>query len=201
MKTSRPLLIAFEGLDGSGKSTCVNWLSRQFDAEYITTPPASVRGFRDELIASFDCSQEAIQLFYLSTVFSASAQAAALLARGKSVVIDRYFLSTQAYAAFRGSTLRIDDIERYLLPADITVFLDVPLDVRRQRLHSRDVFTAEDRETLSESADFRLREEHFQRASRLVVGDFVCVDGSRPQEDVGRRVIAELGMRGWLDLP
>lgn len=199
MKTTRPLFIAFEGLDGSGKGTCANWISRQLDAEYITTPPASVRGFRDELITSFDGSQEAIQLFYLSTVFSASAQAAALLARGKSVVIDRYFLSTQAYAAFRASTLRVDDIERHLLPADITVFLDVPLDVRRQRLHARDVFTKEDRETLSEAADSRLREEHFRRSSLGVVGEFVRVNGSGTPEDVGDRVITEVSLRGWLD--
>lgn len=41
------------------------------------------------------------------------------------------FLSTQAYAAFRGSQLNLDDTSDLLEPADLTVFLDTPLEVRR----------------------------------------------------------------------
>ena len=125
------MLVVFEGLDGSGKTTCARLLADRLDAALLTTPCPEVRSFRDDLIRSYDGCQEAGQLFYLSTVFDASVRVRGLLRSGRSVVIDRYFLSTQAYAAFRGSQLNLDDTSDLLEPADLTVFLDTPLEVRR----------------------------------------------------------------------
>ena len=70
----------------------------------------------------------------------------------------RHFLSTQAYAAFRGSKLRLDDLGALLQPADLTFFLHADLEVRRMRLTTRGP-SAADRETLAIDADRRLRAE------------------------------------------
>lgn len=175
--TKRPLFIAFEGLDGSGKSTCAAGLARRLDATLLTTPSPEVRRYRDDLIRSLGASQEAHQLFYLATVFSASVAIRELLRSGRSVVLDRYFLSTQAYASFRGSQLALDEVQAMLLPADATVYMDVPLAVRRARLSQRGA-TAADLETITDTADQRLRHEHFRRATLEVVGRFVRVDGA-----------------------
>ena len=189
---SQPKFIVFEGLDGSGKSTCAAQLAEHIGAELMTTPSPRVRRYRDDLIETFGSSQEARQLFYLATVFAASDEVAALLQRGRTVVLDRYFLSTQAYAAFRGSQLAVDEVQQLLRPADVTVYMDTPLATRVARLHRRGT-SAADLETVTVEADARLREEHLQRAHLDVVGRFVRVEGDQGSpRDVLDRVLAEL---------
>ena len=173
----RPVFVVFEGLDGSGKSTCARSTAEALGAVYMTTPSERMRTYRDDIVQSYRNSQEAQQLFYLSTVFAASRDVEHLLASGRSVVLDRYFLSTQAYAAFRGTKLDIDDVQRFLLPASMTIFLDAPLAVRRSRLAERGA-SAADRETLQAGADVRLRELHFCLAGLPVVGRFLTLDSS-----------------------
>lgn len=182
-----PVFIVFEGLDGSGKSTCAKWVADELGAEFMTTPSLEMRAYREDIITSFAGCQEACQLFYLATVFAASARAGELLSGGRSVVLDRYFLSTQAYAAFRGSTLDLDTIARQLLPADITVILDVPLSTRRARVSKRGA-TVADRETMSPEADAALLRTHAERFGLPVVGRLLRLDGDRlsPGEVVSR---------------
>ncbi len=188
----RPTFIVFEGLDGSGKSTSAAQLAEQIGAELITTPSPGVRRYRDDLIASFGSSQEAKQLFYLATVFAASKQVSELLKQGRSVVLDRYFLSTQAYAAFRGSQLEVDDVQRLIRPADVTFYMDTSLATRITRLRCRGT-SAADLETITADADSRLREEHLQRAHLDVVGHFVIVSGDAGSpRDVLERIVVEL---------
>lgn len=192
MTLHRPTFIVFEGLDGSGKSTCAAQLAERIGAALMTTPSPRVRGFRDDLIESLGSSQEAKQLFYLATVFAASEEVSAQLMRGRSVVLDRYFLSTQAYAAFRGSRLEVDDVQRLLRPAYATIYMDTPLATRVARLHRRGT-SAADLETITADADCRLRDEHLRRAHLEVVGRFVRVPGDLGSPlDVLDRVVAEL---------
>lgn len=193
---SLPIFVVFEGLDGTGKSTCARLVAERLGAELLTTPSPEVRRYRDDLIECYAGSQEAAQLFYLSTVFAASDQIRGLLRQGTAVVLDRYFLSTQAYAAFRGSKLRVDDIAAHLLPATLTVFLDASLDVRRKRLAARGQ-SAADRETLVEEADVRLRAEHRARAQLPVVGRFLAIDTEvTSPEEVVEQVVSELASLG-----
>jgi dTMP kinase len=189
-----PVFVVFEGLDGSGKSTCARLVADQLDAVFMTTPSPSVRAYRDDLIASFAGNQEAAQLFYLATVFDASGRVGRYIDAGQSVVLDRYFLSTQAYAAFRGSSLRVDGIGDLLRPPDLTVFLDVPLEVRRERLAARGTTTA-DRETLTHEADARLLVEHRVRSQFESVGTYLEVDGTLAPEVIVARVLAVPGAR------
>lgn len=44
-RNGRPLFIAFEGLDGSGKTTCARQLATRIGAQYLTTPSPEVREF------------------------------------------------------------------------------------------------------------------------------------------------------------
>ena len=76
---SLPIFVVFEGLDGTGKSTCARLVAERLGAELLTTPSPEVRRYRDDLIECYAGSQEAAQLFYLSTVFAASDQIRGLL--------------------------------------------------------------------------------------------------------------------------
>lgn len=136
-----------------------------------------MRGFRDALIESFGGCQEAAHLFYLGTVFAASREIEALLARGQSVVLDRYFLSTQAYAAFRGSRVQLDETQGLLVPAHLTVLVEAPLSVRRARLIARGLSPA-DRETMEDEAEARLRAEHDRRLGLPVMGRVLRLDSA-----------------------
>lgn len=172
---ARPFFVVLEGLDGVGKSTCAALLASNLGAELLTTPAPPIRQYRDDIIASFGSCQEAAQLFYLSTVFAAADRVRSLLSDGRSVVMDRYFLSTQAYAEFRGSKLSLDALHTHLVPADLTIYLDAPLDVRRQRLAARNC-THEDRQTLTAAADDRLSALHARRSGLDVVGRWLRID-------------------------
>lgn len=192
MNLNRPTFIVFEGLDGSGKSTCAAELAKRTGATLLTTPSPDVRLYRDALVSSLGSSQEARQLFYLATVFTASEAVTSLLREGRSVVLDRYFLSTQAYAAFRGTRLRVDELERLLLPADLTAYIDTPLATRIARLNARGA-TAADRETVTIMSDARLRDEHRRRSHLGVLGRYVVVDGDRnTPSQVSDLIVAEL---------
>ncbi|TCJ14896.1 hypothetical protein EZJ19_08385 [Parasulfuritortus cantonensis] len=174
----RPVFIVFEGLDGAGKSSAAKRTACLLGAHYMTTPTQAVRIYRDEIIGSLKGNQEAAQLFYLATVMAASADVRALLASGQSVVLDRYFLSTQVYAEFRGSTLDVDDaVGKLLLPADLTVFLDAPWAVRQDRVLGRGC-SAADRETLSAFAHSQLLSGYERRANHQVTGRLVRIDSS-----------------------
>lgn len=190
-----PVFVVFEGLDGSGKSTCARRAAAVLGACYLKTPSGPLLDHRESIIASFNGSQEAAQLLYLASVVDASRIAKTHLAAGQSVVLDRYLLSTQVYAEFRGSTLHIDDaISEVLRAADLTVFLDAPLAVRRTRMSARShVVAADDAETLSESADLALREGYRRRFCLPVTGRALVLDSSRLDiNEIASAVAADL---------
>src|SRR6185369_6651424 len=97
-------LIAFEGLDGSGKSTQAALLieslrNRGFDTEYLSFPRTEEKGY-GEAIAMFlrgeFGSVESVHPYLIAALFAGDRAVAGpeihgWLANGKSVVVDRYF--------------------------------------------------------------------------------------------------------------
>jgi dTMP kinase len=189
---NEPLFVVFEGLDGAGKTTCARALAKAIGAQYMTTPPPEVRAVLTKVLDSLGDSQEARQLFYLATVFAAANQVRAALAAGTSVVMDRYFLSTQIYAEMRGSRLDLDGLGEQLLAADLTVYLDVPMPVRRARLFARHC-TPADRETLTPDINAGLRSRYLQKSALAVAGKFVrLANAAGSADELVERVIREI---------
>ena len=197
LKSKNPVFVVFEGLDGSGKSTIARLVAEKLNAKFITTPDEEIRKYRPAIIKSFSRNQEAAHLFYMSTVFNASRIADEYLAEGFSVVLDRYYLSTQAYASFRGSKLDLTDLEQMLRPADLTVYLDVLLNIRKERLSARGT-SPEDRETLTAKSDRQLREEHFGRICLPVTGKTQLLECSdQTPEEIALEVVEKIKAIGY----
>lgn len=192
---NNPAFVVFEGLDGSGKSACAKRTAEVLGAYYLKTPSGPLLDHRESIIASFEGSQEAAQLLYLASVANASRIVKSHLAAGRSVVLDRYLLSTQVYADFRGSTLKIDDaLSEVLRPADLTIYLDAPLAVRRRRIRERaTVVAASDAETLLDAADSSLCAGYRRRFGLAISGRVLVLDSSQLDIDqIACTVVAEL---------
>lgn len=194
--SNQAVFVVFEGLDGTGKTSCAKQTAKQLGAHYMTTPTLALRKHRDEIIGSFKGNQEAAQLFYLATVLAASDEAKSCLATGQSVVLDRYFLSTQVYAEFRGSVLDVDEsIGKLLLPADWTVFLEAALNVRQCRVHERGC-SAADSETLTPAANHALLRGYERRMQLPVTGLGIRVDTSAMSiQEISQRIITQISNR------
>lgn len=147
---TRGRLIAFEGLDQSGKQTQALRLRQaleahgrtvvSFDFPDYNTPigqeiGAALRGGR-----AFppDC----LQLLYVANRCEHRPAIEAALAAGQWVVCDRYLASSIAYGEAQGlDPAWLEIIQRVLPPADMTVLLDIAPEVAAARKQQhRDAF-------------------------------------------------------------
>ncbi len=151
----RGRLIVIEGLDGTGKSTLARLLAADLGATCLASPSAELRALRSGLDAVLEQTPRARQLFYAATVMHVSERAEPLLRSGLDVVVDRYLLSTLAYAELRGRALDLDDVCSQLAIPDFTLFLDCDDRLRAHRITRRGRETDEDRRSLLEGARLR----------------------------------------------
>jgi len=189
-----PAVIVLEGLDGVGKSTTARHLADLLDAELLATPGADLEPARSFLEPHLDAHPEARMLWYAATVVRASDRLRALRQAGRAAVVDRYFLSTLAYAELRGATLGLAEVERALLVPDLTFYLHAPHHVREARLHGRPRNTPEDRRTLAHTADARLHATFHRLGARPIAGCFHPVLAVADPDQVAQtiRVLAAL---------
>lgn len=190
--TAAGRLLVVEGLDGSGKTTLSRRLAERLGARWFTTPDSDLRPLRQGVEEALR-SPDARQLFYAASVVEVAARARAVLARGQDVVVDRYWLSTWAYGAERGTSLVLSEIEASLLPADLTVFLTAPRELRAQRMAARQKMTAADQRSLDPANEARLLARYRAGLQRPVAGRCVEIDTcTRDEDGVLARVLQTL---------
>ncbi len=181
-----PRFIVLEALDGVGKTTIAQGLAAALDAVAMNTPGDALRVLSGEVLAGLGPHQTARCLFYAGSVLARGAEARAIVDGGRSVVMDRYWLSTVAYARARGVSADLSGIEALVPPPDVTLLLTLDEGERRRRLATRGL-TAADRETLDPA--FRERVLAELRAPRGAgLGPSVDVDltGAPPAEALRR---------------
>jgi dTMP kinase len=192
------LLIAFEGGEGSGKTTQARltaiWL-RELGYDVVTThePGATKIGMRLRALlldtAHTGMSPHAEALMYAADRAEHVASVIApALERGAIVITDRYVDSSLAYQG-AGRNLPLDEIARFNWWAtggrtpDLTILLDMdPMAGLARRARSADRLEAE-------PADFHLRvREGFRALARAEPARYLVLDAARPAEEVTRNI-------------
>ena len=144
----RPLLITFEGLDGSGKSTQMQrvheWLQRSGVDSVVTHEPGGTPiGERIREIFLDHSADPMDDLVELLLVFASRRQHLTeviepALASGRHVLCDRFTDSSYAYqGAARGLSFelvdRVDEIATGRRRPDRTILFDLPAETARER--------------------------------------------------------------------
>lgn len=128
--------IALEGIDGSGKTTVCQILSKKIDAAMYKTPSWPFSDLRDVIDKTVDIKSRFY--FYLSSVIHASTEIDKLL-KHKHVVCDRYILSTLCYHRASESFFKsFDENQIDILQPGFTFFLNADYEVRMKRIAIRE---------------------------------------------------------------
>lgn len=183
MSQVSPLLVAIEGLDGCGKSTLARALADSNGAVFLRTPQDLDATTRTSMEAHCARSVLARMLFYSATVAAAAIEIRAALAAGRSVVVDRYWLSTVVYHRVMGSPCMLDEVADALPTADFTIFLHAPLEVRAQRVRSRGQATDADRWSLQPGPSQQIEDLYRELGRRPIAGRFIELDASQRTPD------------------
>jgi len=188
-----PMLIVLEGLDGCGKSTVARLVAQRLGARLCKTPDSSLDGARAQIEETFGARSPALTLFYASTVLAASDDARAELERGRTVVLDRYWMSTLAYARASGRDIDLEGVEPRLLPADLTVFLHANRLVRAERLGSRCQLSDHDLLSVNPAGEAALLATYRALAAHRIAGRVLVLDSTKESaRQIARRVCEEV---------
>lgn len=184
-------IVAFEGLDQSGKQTQAERLAATLRAEgrrveflsFPEYPTAIGREIGCALAGERDYAADTLQLLYIANRYEFRPRLLEWLEAGAVVICDRYLASSVAYGEAQG--LDPDwllTVQRYLPTPDITLVLDIPPEVSLQRKQAaRDKFER-DLPLLA-----RVRAS-YQRQARQP--GWVLIDGQQDVEAVTAKVSA-----------
>jgi dTMP kinase len=190
-------LIAFEGLDQSGKQTQAERLLAAFraaglGAEFLTFPEYTTSigiEIGHALQGDRHYDADTLQLLYIANRFEFRPQILQWLDAGHMVVCDRYLASSIAYGEAQGLDASwLTAIQRPLPPPSLTLLLDIPPDASLNRKQvARDKFER-DLPLLG-----RVRESYIRQAGRDT--GWVHLDGARDKDTVSAAVLTAVRSR------
>jgi dTMP kinase len=198
------LFLAFEGVEGAGKTTQVRLLAEHLRGQGLPVVVAREPGSTPlgERIRETTLNDAVLAIPARSELFLMLAARAAFveqvvrpaLAGGTVVIADRFELSTLAYQG-EGRGLPFEDIRRCNalatggLAPDATLLLDVDPDegARRQRAAGKALDRLE-----SEDADFHRRVARAYRSLAVAIPGVIRIDGRGSTSEVHGRVLMAL---------
>lgn len=200
------LFVAFEGVEGSGKTTqarlLAEWLERH-RIPYVAVREPGGTPLGEKLRQLLLHEGEVPAVVELMLLLAARAQLVERvirpgLAAGRVVVVDRYELSTLAYQAY-GRGLPVAEVRRLNeyatggLRPDLTLLLDVPPEegIARRERTGRQADRIE-----GAGAEFHRRVAEAYSLLAEMVSDVELVDGTEPAERIHGRVVKRL-CSGW----
>ena len=193
------LLLAFEGLDQSGKQTQAELLRDRIKEEghksRLVSFPDYGTSIGEEIARALagerDYDADVMQLLYVANRYERKPDLLRWLAGGLILVCDRYTASSVAYGeAFGLDPSWLTDMQKFLPPAALTVMLDVAPDTAVQR-------KAVDRDRYERDLALlaRVRDSYKRQAEQE---GWVVLDGERVKtaiaDDVFSAVASRLGL-------
>ncbi len=178
-------LIAFEGLDQSGKQTQAERLAaalrdRVHRVELLSFPDyeTAIGGEIGRALAGErEYAADVMQLLYVANRYEYRPRVESWLAAGTVVVCDRYLASSIAYGEAQGlDPAWLTSIQRYLPQPSLTVVLDIPPDASLARKRR-----ARDRYERDLALLGRVRDSYRRQAAQP---GWEMVDGHQPKDAV-----------------
>jgi dTMP kinase len=183
-------VIAFEGLDQSGKQTQSERLATVLrhhghQVEFLSFPDygtAIGTEIGQALNGERDYDPDTLQLLYIANRYEFRPQLREWLAAGAIVICDRYLASSVAYGEAQGlDPAWLCEVQRHLPQPMLTIVLDIPPDESLKRKHAaRDKFER-DLPLLS-----RVRASYQRQAT---APSWRLIDGRQPVDAVAAEVI------------
>ena len=185
------MLVAFEGLDQSGKETQARHLRARLEQEGRRVRSVSFPDYetpigqeiRRALAGERDFPADVMQLLYVANRFEYKPRLLSWLAARDIVVCDRYRASSIAYGESQGlDAAWLDDIQRHLPEADVTLVLDISPETAVARKSS-----GRDRYERDLGLLARVRESYRRQAA---LRGWVVIDAEQPRDAVAQAVAA-----------
>jgi dTMP kinase len=193
-------LIAFEGLDQSGKQTQAerlrDYVKTQGHKARLVSFPDYGTSIGEEIARALsnerDYGPDVMQLLYVANRYEKKDDLLRWLEGGLILVSDRYTASSVAYGeAFGLDAAWLTDMQKFLPPASLTILLDIAPDTAVQRKS-----VDRDRYERDLALQGRVRESYRRQAAAQ---NWVVIDGERSKDDIAADVIRAVQSR--LGLP
>ncbi len=188
---ARGHLIAFEGLDQSGKQTQAERLAAALSTAGRTVQLLSFPDYETAIGAEIgralrgerDYAADVMQLLYIANRYECRPRISATIASAGIVICDRYLASSIAYGEAQGLDARwLTDVQTHLPQPSLVILLDIvpEASLQRKRL-SRDRYER-DLALLD-----RVRASYRRQASQA---NWQLIDGARPKDEVTQEVFS-----------
>lgn len=190
------MLIAFEGLDQSGKQTQTRLLRDRiraagYKARVVSFPDYGT-AVGEELARALqgerDYGPEVMQLLYIANRYERRPDLERWQAAGIALVCDRYVASSIAYGEAQGlDPVWLAELQRFLPQPDLTILLDVAPETAVTRKA-----VGRDRYERDRALQARVRDSYLRQAQQPA---WLRVDGERSVPDVAAAIGAEVEPR------
>ena len=189
-------LIAFEGLDQSGKQTQAellrDYLKAQGRKARLVSFPDYGTSIGEEIARALsnerDYDADVMQLLYVANRYEKKADLTRWIEGGLILVADRYTASSVAYGeAFGLDAAWLTDMQRFLPPAVLTILLDIAPETAVKRKS-----TDRDRYERDLAMQARVRESYHRQAKAQ---GWIVLDGERAKDLIAADVISAVGPR------
>jgi len=190
------MLIAFEGLDQSGKATQArrlrDWLRATGDKARVISFPDYGTSIGEEIARALQGEREygpdVMQLLYVANRYERKQDIDRWQRADITLLCDRYVASSIAYGEAQGlSVVWLYDMQQFLPQPDLTIFLDIAPETALERKA-----TGRDRYERDHALQVGVRESYLRQAANP---NWLRVDGEGSPADVAADVVDQCAAR------